>query len=90
VSPHIPKLSHHSHVQSHPAIWKNNVCDSHTLCAAATAMHVAGLGPRAADRQRPGLGHDVVHHTTWRVIRAGGSLPEGRGLYVEAARARAL
>jgi hypothetical protein len=28
VSSHIPKLSHHSHVQSHAAVFKNNLCDS--------------------------------------------------------------
>ena len=35
LSSHIPKLPHYSHVQSHAASSKNNVCDSHTLCAAA-------------------------------------------------------
>lgn len=28
LSLHIPTLPHHSHVQSHPAIFENNLCDS--------------------------------------------------------------
>jgi hypothetical protein len=37
VSSHIPTLPHHSYVQSHAASSKNNVCDSHTFCAASVA-----------------------------------------------------
>jgi hypothetical protein len=48
----IPALPRDSHVQSHAAVHKNELCDSHAHLV-ARGSHVAGLDPYSACRASP-------------------------------------
>jgi hypothetical protein len=70
----IPALPRDSHVQSHAAVHKNKLCDSHTLCAAAVAIAGAGIGPVAGIDERLPLGGSLAYETAhyWQAATQAG------------------
>jgi hypothetical protein len=74
VSWHIPKLPHYSHVQSHAASLKNNVCDSHTLCTAAMAIACGRTRPSPAGGERQVSGSSIRSVFSRRYTTGSGAL----------------